>query len=1324
MRRLFRLFLLPFVCLIASSAATPLVADNGYVFTQIGLYQGMPSRVNFVYEEHNGMIWLAMPEGLMRYDGRKLKSYDLLPESGGPTDPSGPKPQVLQILEDNRHRLYVLTNRGLMHYSRHEDRFRSIERADRRPIDAGAMCPVDDGLLLGGTDTLYKYSYDTDRITVFRPLGTEGFRPQRMVLRGTHELVCSNRSDRLLFLDLTSGERRFVTLSKQNKVADICVGPDGYFWVADYNDGIKRIARNGEVLDRFTTRNSALSCDVALCVAAIDGKIWVGTDGGGINIIDPASGQIEILRHETDNANSLPVNTILWMHGSLRQNGVWVTTARRGLINIRRTGMQTFQNVPTGYPHGLTEKTVLSLFEEPGGGTIWIGTDGGGINRLQTASHTFTHYPDTRNDKVVSICAFSPDKLFVSIFAQGFYLFDKRTGRKEPHPLDAPELNRFIRYSGIPANLLNESDGDILLLAQPPMRYRTVSGRLESIEPDSSAGIVGMLSPIGKDRHYSYLYDTRSIYRLPFGGHRLECLYRSPTPEFINAAYRDDNGVFWIVGASGLYRFDGSEPSRIDNAPFDGASSVLRDHKGRVWVGTRHDVVSYLPDEQRFMLYGEADGALKNEFLAKPVLLTSEDEVYLGGANGLLCIDARLEPSRPADADRREVILTDLQIADVNAMAQLDDGRITVPGNSRNIKLGFLVSGDDLLRPRLFRYLLGRDLHDAIVTPDADLTIPTLAAGTYPIHVTYTRKDGSWSQPQQVLTLVVLPPWYKSWWFVTLVALFFVGLICLGVIALLRRKDDRHRWMLSQQEHRINEEKVRFLINISHELRTPLTLIYAPLKKIVGAIRPSNPLYKQLATAFRQSQRMKALIDMVLDVRKMEEGMDRPELRDHPFNDWVREVCDDFTDEDGNALIECRFDPQIGEVAFDAQKCRTALTNLIINAIKHNSKGGGSVNVTTTLSTDGASVRVSVTDHGPGLRGVDPSKLFTRFYQGDNEQTGSGLGLSYAKLLIDLHHGRVGAFDNPSGGATFYFELPLRPPSSQPSASDRKPASYLNELLAPLSHQDIEIPESRHSEQFDLRPYTVLLVDDNPELIDYLVEELRPRFRRVLTAADGETAYRLACEEQPDIIVSDVMMPDMNGYELCKAIRENLEVSHIPIILLTARNDDESRKYGYRLGADSYLSKPFELEQLLDKIRSRLYNRLQTRRHYQRINATTTQHTAEDDLTSADTSFMKRLHQAVVENLDNPRLDIPLLCTLLGMSRASIYNKLKAITGMGANDYINKIRIEQAMRLLRDGSMNITEISERVGFTSPKYFSTSFKQYTGKTPSQYKKEGR
>lgn len=280
--------------------------------------------------------------------------------------------------------------------------------------------------------------------------------------------------------------------------------------------------------------------------------------------------------------------------------------------------------------------------------------------------------------------------------------------------------------------------------------------------------------------------------------------------------------------------------------------------------------------------------------------------------------------------------------------------------------------------------------------------------------------------------------------------------------------------------------------------------------------------------------------------------------------------------------------------------------------------------------------------------------------------------------------------------------------------------NYLNELLSSQSSIEIAMPDKDKINSVNLKDYVILIVDDNSTLVDYLAEDLKEQFKRVLVAYDGEQAYKIACKEFPDIIVSDVMMPVMNGYELCKAVKENVSVSHIPFILLTARNDDDSRQYGYMMGADSYLEKPFEMEELLAKIVNKLYNRIQTKLHYQQIGNNLSV-TVDSDLTRKDTLFMEKLNQTIIENLDNTELDIPYICKQIGMSRASLYNKLKAITDMGANDYITKIRIEQAMKLIKESDLNFNEISDKVGFASARYFSTSFKQYTGLTPTQYKK---
>lgn len=1304
-----------FLVIISSILTGQTSIASNFSFTQIGLQQEMPSYVNYVYEESNGIVWLDTSSGLIRYDGKDLKYY-AIPIIRSTNNYK----RILQIIEDQKHQLWFLTVNGLVRYSKTNDNFTPCYTANGQElISAGAVCRTQDGLIFGGTDKLYKYSYETDEINVLTELDyKEDFFIQRMKFWDPHTLICSNREKDILLFDIDNKKILPTSFSKTNNYADFCIDNEGNLWITDYNNGLKRYSREGELTTHYTSKNSSLSSDLVLCLTLIKGKIWAGTDGGGINIIDPKDGSVQVLKHESGNIHSLPVNTILHIHGSQKSNNIWLGTTRGGLINIRETNMVTFSSVSLGNDKGLSENTVLSLYQEPNSSTIWIGTDGGGINCLDENTNKIKHYPNTWDDKVVSICGYSDQELLVSIFSQGLFLFNKITGAKRPFQLSQTKLDNYIKYSRLSTNLYNETPDNILLLTNPIARYHIPTGQTTEIVNTSHNIPQGILCNIAEDSIYSYYHNTQDIYKIKKGGTELLPVFHSDTAYYINSAAMDSKGDFWIVGSTGLSTINNGKLTHINCSLFKEAKSILCDDKGRIWIGAGQDLYSYHPKEQKFILYGESDGLQRNEYLQKPKLLSTHKRVYMGGVNGLLCINADTDTIAPTDEKDATVILLDFTVGDENQLYKVKDGKIALPWNTRNIRLRFLVAGDDVLRPRLFHYTLDNQQENAISSYDTELNIPSLASGTYPICVSYTKKDGGWSKPQRVLTLVILPPWYKSWWFVTLMCLLCLFAIYLTIKAALKKKDNRIKWMLKEREQEIYEEKVRFLINISHELRTPLTLIYAPLKKIIDSIQPTDRYFKQLNLAFKQAQRMKDLISMVLDARKMEMTATHLNVQSYNLNQWVKEVCDNFEGEESDEKkIELQLDENIGQVDFDREKCIVILSNLLMNALKHSPKKS-TIRIQTEFTDDKKGVRISVSDEGEGLKNVDPDKLFVRFYQGSNEQSGSGIGLSYSKILVELHKGKIGAYNNPERGATFYFELPLTPNASSAVPQNN---SYLNELLSAQSSIEIDMPDKEKINTVSLKENTILVVDDNTNLVEYLADELKEIFKHVFVAYDGETAYKIAREESPDIIVSDVMMPGMNGYELCKAIKEDITVSHIPIILLTARNDETSRQYGYMLGADSYLKKPFEMDKLLNKVVNKLYNRAQTRRHYQQVGEPEIQ-VPESDLTQKDTLFMDKLNQVIIDNLDNTALDIPFLCKQIGMSRASLYNKLKAITDMGANDYINKIRIEQAMVLIAEGNLNFTEISEKVGFASPRYFSTSFKQYTGKTPTQYKKD--
>ena len=533
--------------------------------------------------------------------------------------------------------------------------------------------------------------------------------------------------------------------------------------------------------------------------------------------------------------------------------------------------------------------------------------------------------------------------------------------------------------------------------------------------------------------------------------------------------------------------------------------------------------------------------------------------------------------------------------------------------------------------------------------------------------------------------------------------------------SLLRRKNNAMKMALKEHEKNVYEEKVRFLINMSHELRTPLTLIHAPLKRILQNMKNDDVNFVALSKIYRQSGRMKKLLNMVLDLRKLEMGENIVHLGEYDLNSWVKSVVDDFVSE-GEAMginIYTEFDSNIGKAVFDKEKIEIVLTNLLVNAMKH-SEGDSEIIVRTRLIDNTRDIEISVVDRGPGLENLEQNRLFTRFYQGNNEKYGTGIGLSYSKMLVELHNGSIGAMNNTDGcGATFFFCIPVDLQKTEINLEER---AYLNEFL--VSDNESVTDDDRKMIDFPLENEVLLFVDDSKELQDFVVESLNGRFKTILTASSGVEALNVLSQNMPGIIVSDVMMPEMDGYELCNRIKMNKDMCHIPVILLTARDDEYSKKRGYGVGADTYISKPFDIETLLEAVKGLLRNKKQTKQFY--MNFSVVKDMDNQNMGNADEVFIKKLNEVIMDNIANPELDINFISAALGMSRSSFYNKLKSVTDVSGSEYINRIRLENAMNLIKSTDLSFIEISERSGFASSKYFSTIFKQYIGMTPTQFR----
>ena len=689
----------------------------------------------------------------------------------------------------------------------------------------------------------------------------------------------------------------------------------------------------------------------------------------------------------------------------------------------------------------------------------------------------------------------------------------------------------------------------------------------------------------------------------------------------------------------------------------------------------------------------------------------------MGGVNGLLHINRHL-PDEPA-------LLPTLQLADILVGGERvydrisNDHQLSVNEKSKPIIIKIITRNKDIFRKPMYRYTItglnGQNIYSYL----PEINLSSLPTGSYHIKAACSTRNGDWTADYDILTLIVLPPWYKSGWFILSCTLFIFVSVILIFILLLRNKETKLKWAMKEHEQQVYEEKVRFLINISHELRTPLTLIHAPLKQLMDKLTADNENYPLIQSICKQSERMKNILNTVLNVRKMEVGQSTLHVQSIQLDEWAEQLISDFKPEASVRGITLVYqpEPEIQTLCFDKEKCTTILTNLLINALKY-TPDESTISISTRLSEDKTRVRISISDQGPGLKDVDTNNLFVRFYQGNNSRPGTGIGLSYSKILVEQHGGNIGAYDNKnfgSPGATFWFELPL---NTEPGNITLHPQEYLNTLLAPT--QETESIPKQQEENKTAPNHTLLVVDDNKDLTDYLATALKDRFKTIWVAADGEEALRLCRKKRPHIVVSDIQMPRMNGYELCKQIKEDLEISHIPVILLTARNDEESQLYGYKNGADAYVTKPFEVSMLYAIICSQLHNRERMRTRYTDIGPLPPPE--EGTFSSADEEFLNRLNQIITEHLDNEQLGIPFICNKIGISRASLYNKLKALTDMGANDYITQIRMERAIWLILHTELSVNDIADKTGFSTARYFSTVFKQHTGCSPTQYREK--
>lgn len=571
------------------------------------------------------------------------------------------------------------------------------------------------------------------------------------------------------------------------------------------------------------------------------------------------------------------------------------------------------------------------------------------------------------------------------------------------------------------------------------------------------------------------------------------------------------------------------------------------------------------------------DGVLPNDFLAKPVLVASDGNIYMGGSEGLVRINKALKSASippPITLELQEVSLNGT-IVPFNSQSTME-----IPYNFSSLQIHTQLEGENVFHKRIYRFRIKGLNKEYTETSRPHLILHTISPGNYSITVQCTQNDGNWSSEFTLLKFTVLPPWWQQSWFILICAV----IIILSIIYAIRAHDQHLKRKYKEQERTIYKEKVKALININHELRTPLTLIYTPLKQLTNSKQIPYELRSKLYGAFKQARQMKNIIDMILNMRKMEVEKNILRMSPAPFNEWLQNILNDFKDELSLRNISLIFAPDtaIDSMYFDHSQCEIIINNLLTNAYKF-SEENSTVTVSTYLEGNGSRIRITVKDEGTGLQKEDIANLFTRFYQGKHSLQGSGIGLSYAKQLVEMHGGIIGAQNNETKGATFFFTLPYRQEAADIQST---PQTYLNDALHLSADIDRKQPQQDSIEKF----HSILIVEDDRDLCNYLICNLQVLFEEVYEAHDGMEALPILTSRRPQIVLSDIKMPRMNGFELCRYIKQKPDLNYMPVILLTSCVDDTSMKEGYKMGAKAYITKPFDMDLLFIQIQNIMHN--------------------------------------------------------------------------------------------------------------------------------------
>lgn len=1259
--------------------------------------------VNYIHHSRNGNIWVCSQNKLFKII----------------LSPDGTISQIITVCENNN---------------------KQIIRT---------LCEVDDYIWFNYNDGIYRIKENITKSQ--EPVLVS----QQLLFPDTHFSVIRKRSNEvwmgssrgLLRYNMdTEGIKYYTYLEdnenslSQNMITDIAVTDNHNVIVATF----KGVNLYSEITDSFERVNrdftgineqNVLNCDFVNCLLTDGDIIWVGTEIGGINKISKRTLYVQNYLHSSDLPGSIsrnPVNAIFEDNNGT----LWIGTVEGGL-NRKAVDEHTFTHYSTQPPTRLTHNSV-SCFTADNQDKLWVGTWGGGFGwiHLKDENKIFHHiqssdFYDASWGFIGAICYDSLNHVIWAGSSENLYLYDIETNRLSI-PFQADGLGGIDGCTGY----LNEN-GNYLWVGMTKglcrIDLRTVHGEKPSY----------ML--------WEYKLDEPE----------------SQLPERVTDIILSHSGTIWI-GSNG-YGFYRSIVDKNGNYTFKGytvndglASNAVRgleeDDEGRIWITTTNGLSCFEPENETFYNYTREDGLLSNQFYWNAIGKSANGDIYLGSIKGLTVIKPSVKDYIPMSAP---IAFTHLRIGEEEMKITGNTIHMHERDKSLSIEFAALDYHSSSLTAYSYRLKGFDDKWKKVSTNQRIATYTNLQAGDYAFELRYAPDGTQWLEDTAVMHISIRPYFYKTYWFIAVIVLLLSFIIYRYMKwrihsyqqqqKLLHEKvkerthelqeqkqvlitqanelysqnellKQQNLQILSQKEqlvemsNKIQEltvDKLAFFTNITHEFRTPLTLIVGPIER---ALKLSyNPqVIEQLHFVEKNSKYLLSLINQLMDFRKIESG--KMEIVPNPnnFNLFLSDILLPFEAYANEHQITLRRLLKISNypIMYDESAMQKVLTNLLGNAIKFTPKGGKISIYANYLNRNGKDLLyLCVQDNGPGIPKEEQDKIFTRFYQANNQsntsisgQSGTGIGLYLCQQIIQLHQGEIHYRNNLSGGSSFRILLPV----VYASVKDKEEVMTL-----PEDQDEQEIP--MHT--IDKGRLNILIVEDNADMRGY-IRSILEEYYNVSEATQGKEALDILATQNIDFIISDLMMPVMDGMELSKRVKANFNLSHIPFLMLTAKTSNETRIESFRIGVDEYLLKPFDETLLLARIANILENR---KRFQQKFSFSMDIEELNIDEESSDMKFLNKAMQIIKENYKDSYYEVTDFIEAMGVSKSLMNKKMKNLTGQSAGQFIRNYRLNIARELILKNKVtrnkNISEIAYEVGFNDPKYFTRCFTRHFNQTPS-------